>query len=63
MYSQNPSELGDVAIDAAADVNITDVKLYAQRDKLDGRGKEYHLYASGRKDTDKTDDGRGKSSV
>ncbi|MBQ7562960.1 MAG: leucine-rich repeat protein [Lachnospiraceae bacterium] len=41
VYSQNPSKLGEVIVDATADVDITDVKLLLEQDKKDKSGKEY----------------------
>ena len=41
VYSQNPGKLGNVIVDAAADVDINDVKLLTEQDKKDGSGKEY----------------------
>ena len=41
VYSQNPGSLGNVIVDASADVDITDVKLLTEQDKKDGTGREY----------------------
>ena len=41
VYSQNPNKLGNVVVDATADVDISDVKLLIEQNKKDGSGKEY----------------------
>ena len=41
VYSQNPNNLGNVVVDAIADVDITDTKLLIEQNKKDGSGKEY----------------------
>lgn len=41
VYSQNPNRLGEVIVDATADVDISDVKLLIEQNKKDGSGKEY----------------------